>query len=325
MKQLNEQSVADRIASLEAEIAEKKIKFPPEIFEYVKDHFLALQRISREGRMPTEKDMEFMEHARAWLSLDEVDRKGWLHPQQIISEYNLAAERGLSLKQWADLCNLIKVAYSNVVHEKNTIPEAVDSVVSEFKGDGTIEIEDGFISTANPGIISLPDGLKIFGDVKINACKNLAKLPKDFFVMGSLDASNCPLISSIPESLVVGKSIILTGTSIKIVPDSLKAVKGILFLKNCTKLKKLPDNLKVEVDLSLYGCSELKELPKNLFVGEVLDIIDCTALERLPDDLKVDGYLYASKNLKPQVLADAERLKLKGQIADIKYIDDPNK
>ena len=54
----------------------------------------------------------------------------------------------------------------------------------------------------------------------------------------------------------------------------------------------LPEGLKVNGYLNLYGCKYLKSLPKDLEVGESLNLRFCTELTSLPKGLKVGGDLY---------------------------------
>ena len=53
-------------------------------------------------------------------------------------------------------------------------------------------------------------------------------------------------------------------------------VKGNLYLRGCTGLKSLPDNLQVGVSLSLNNCIGLTSLPDNLKVNGILYLQGCT-------------------------------------------------
>ena len=58
-----------------------------------------------------------------------------------------------------------------------------------------------------------------------------------------------------------------------------------------TDIESLPDGLKVENNLSLYGCKNIQSLPKGLEVGEDLDL-GHSNITSLPKGLKVGGNLY---------------------------------
>ena len=328
MKQLSEQSVAERIAGLEAEIADKKIEFPPEIFKYVEDNILALQRISRERRMPTEKDMEFMEHVRMWLSLDEVYQEKFSNMELMLSEpyYKEAVKRGISIGQWLDLqCILHSIILDSTLSksiENLPLPEKIDRIF-KFPGNGIIKSESTLQFILENHIDRFPDGLDIDGDFKIGHSLALTKLPKRLKVKGDLFASNCPLLSEIPNDISVGEDVILSSTSIRTLPDSLKVINGSLYLRSCENLEKLPDNLKVRRDFCLEGCIALKRLPKGLKAygrsRDIMEINYCTALEEFPDDARIITPLIRPDDIHPKILADIERLHKEKKIKEIRY------
>ena len=70
-------------------------------------------------------------------------------------------------------------------------------------------------------------------------------------------------------------------------------VKGDLDLYS-TKIKSLPEDLKVGGDLSLEG-TKIKSLPEGLVVGGSLNLHG-TKITSLPNDLKVKGTVYGSNN-----------------------------
>ena len=57
-----------------------------------------------------------------------------------------------------------------------------------------------------------------------------------------------------------------------------------------SKIESLPEGLKVDGNLSLYGSKNIQSLPEGLKVGGDLDL-DESAIESLPEGLKVDGDL----------------------------------
>ena len=75
-------------------------------------------------------------------------------------------------------------------------------------------------------------------------------------------------------------------------------IEGNLYLRSCTSLTHLPDNLKVEGDLDLYDCTSLTHLPDNFKVEGNLYLYGCASLTHIPDNLKVEGNLSFPEHLK---------------------------
>jgi hypothetical protein len=112
-------------------------------------------------------------------------------------------------------------------------------------------IVNGNLNLSNKNITSLPDGLKVGGNLSLTRCTSLTSLPDAFMVGGNLGLSKCTSLKSLPDGLKVGGNLYLTGCSnITYLPDGLK-VGGNLYLTGCTNLKSLPEGLKVEGDLYL--------------------------------------------------------------------------
>jgi hypothetical protein len=85
---------------------------------------------------------------------------------------------------------------------------------------------------------SLPNGLKVGGNLFLNNCDNLTSLPNGLEVGGSLFLMDVK-INSLPKRLVVGGSLDLTGSAITSLPRGLK-VGGLLKVDN-TELIKYPN------------------------------------------------------------------------------------
>ena len=131
----------------------------------------------------------------------------------------------------------------------------------------------GDLNLSDTNITSLPEGLKVKGNLLLIDCNNLTSLPKGLKVGGSLDLSGCKNLKYLPIGLKLG---------------------GFLHLSNCTSLISLPEGLKVK-DLILSNCKSLTYLPKGLKVDGSL-YIKKTALVELsyPDLLNMigsDGYI----------------------------------
>ena len=85
---------------------------------------------------------------------------------------------------------------------------------------------------------SLPNGLKVGGNLFLNNCDNLTSLPNGLEVGGGLFLMDVK-INSLPKRLVVGGSLDLTGSAITSLPRGLK-VGGLLKVDN-TELIKYPN------------------------------------------------------------------------------------
>ena len=90
---------------------------------------------------------------------------------------------------------------------------------------------------------------------------------------------------------------------------------GNLNLSYTTRLKSLPNGLKVGGHLILNGCKGLESLPDGLEVGGYLDLSGCISLASLPAGLKVgrDLYLYGCTSL-AELPQDQKNIKVGGQI-----------
>jgi hypothetical protein len=98
-----------------------------------------------------------------------------------------------------------------------------------------------------------------------------------------LDASNSPNLATVGHGIYC-RELILTGTAIATLPDDLQVVQR-LDVSGCSRLERLPDNLKVG-QLIARDCVALTALPAGLRVA-YLDLTGCTSLAALPADLVV--------------------------------------
>ena len=83
-------------------------------------------------------------------------------------------------------------------------------------------------------------------------------------------------------------------TRLKSLPNGLK-VGGHLILTDCTDLASLPDGLEVGGFLDLSGCKGLASLPSGLKVGRDLYLYGCIGIDKLPQDqknIKVGGQIW---------------------------------
>jgi hypothetical protein len=84
-------------------------------------------------------------------------------------------------------------------------------------------------------IRSLPEGLKVAGDLNLSYTPKLKSLPSDLDVKGDIYLEGS-IIESLPEGLKVGGDLDLTYTDIKSLPKGLE-VGGDLYLELTTMMK----------------------------------------------------------------------------------------
>jgi len=63
---------------------------------------------------------------------------------------------------------------------------------------------NGDLDLTYSNIESLPEGLKIDGDLILNYCENISSLPEGLLVRGNLILEECINLSSLPKGLKVG-------------------------------------------------------------------------------------------------------------------------
>src|SRR5215467_74646 len=98
-----------------------------------------------------------------------------------------------------------------------------------------------------------------------------------------LDASKASNLATLGRGIHC-RELILTGTAIATLPDDVQVVQR-LDVSACSRLERLPDNLKVG-QLIARDCVALGALPAGLCVS-YLDLTGCTALAALPADLVI--------------------------------------
>jgi len=123
-----------------------------------------------------------------------------------------------------------------------------------------------YLNLGDTKLKSLPEGLRVDGDLNLFNCKKLTALPNGLKVKGYLDIQGCTALTELPKGLTVGDSLNLEGcTGLTSLPNGLK-VGGSLNLQSCTALTKLPNGLTIDRYLNLGGCTGLTSLPKGLTV-----------------------------------------------------------
>lgn len=196
----------------------------------------------------------------------------------------------------------------------------IKSLPKNFKSNG-----DLILSVSN--IKELPENLVVNGDLVIHGC-SFKYLPKYLTIKGELIFTNSSLLE-LPENLTI-KKLNLKDTFVKTLPENLtveslylntiikelpKSLRVTKYLNAArspitslpsnfrleglnlygSKIKKLPDNLVIDGDLSVM-MTHIESLPNNLTVVGNLNI-QRTKIQRYPDDLKVLGSIYISSDM----------------------------
>lgn len=109
-------------------------------------------------------------------------------------------------------------------------------------------------------------------------------------VVGDLNVEGVSNLTDLPESLTVEGSLLLRGTSIRLLPPKLRVTRNVE-LEGCDSLRKLAEDLNVGGDLDLELCSSLTKLPRKLFVGGNLYLFG-TAVRHIPKSAIIGGSVY---------------------------------
>jgi len=145
----------------------------------------------------------------------------------------------------------------------------------------------GRLVLSNSNIHVLPKGLQAAGNLSLKN-QNITEFPEDLRRLGGLIIRDCPLLTALPEGLVLGKEGMDIGknTGIQTLPNGLR-IEGKLEL-DC-ELTELPDNLHVGGNLKDFGKS-LTKLGNGSYVGGDV-CLSSSKIERLPEDFKFEGDL----------------------------------
>ncbi|OIV47297.1 hypothetical protein BK025_05310 [Sodalis sp. TME1] len=134
-------------------------------------------------------------------------------------------------------------------------------------------------------VIDAPGGNPfINGDIDLSG-SDIAAIPPNLTIMGSLILRDCAKLSTLPTGLDIMDSLDLRNTPITALPSDIGVGRDMM-LEN-TKLMTLPAGLAVEGALDLEG-SLITSLPTNLYVDGYLNLRD-TLITELPEDWSVEG------------------------------------
>lgn len=170
--------------------------------------------------------------------------------------------------------------------------------------NGTTINGDVSIYEDSSNLTKLPDNLTINGNLVLSNCINLKSLPKGLTVSGYIEIvgnkgprilspvkiGNYFLYSKIeypedianfPKNSITNATVNAENCSFKTLPDNFTVGNGDFIIKDCSNLKSLPKNLKVNGILKIINCPNLTSIPNGLKTSE-LYIENCSKLKKLP-------------------------------------------
>ena len=132
---------------------------------------------------------------------------------------------------------------------------ALQQQIREYIKNGS----QGNLEFSESPITSLPDNLKVGGDLSLVECPNIINLPQNLTVGGLLDLTGSVKVNALPKGLSVGKNVFASSTSIDSISPDIQ-VKGSLYVDYTPIAKRYtPDQLKKMlpgVSLKIYAARE---------------------------------------------------------------------
>ena len=195
------------------------------------------------------------------------------------SQFMNAIDKDISDKLRYELILLLSTVENKIDERYKLIHEAIDThplLINDRMNKKPIEqriVSGNFDLSNNKKITSLPDSLKVRGNLDISRTK----------------------ITSLPDNLFVGGALFLRHTNIESLPAGLHV--GFLDLSD-TNVISLPDGLIVDGNLILI-VSKVTSLPNRLKVGTLY--LRDSKITSLPNDLKVRGSIYGFSGDKSKV------------------------
>lgn len=142
-----------------------------------------------------------------------------------------------------------------------------------------------------PWLTELPEGIDVLDELVIRGCPNLRSLPANLRVRQRFDLSGCASLETIPESLARVPVLILRDcTGLTRLPENLEV--NFLDLGNCLNLEALPENGVIRFGrLDLRNCARIRTLPD--WIGHIsqLNVSGCPNLFSLPEGLSVSSWI----------------------------------
>ena len=152
-------------------------------------------------------------------------------------------------------------------------------------------VEDSLILDGDTTLVALPAESNIEGDLSLQHCTSLHRLPEKLYVGLNLDISYSS-VERFPEFFSVEADIIGSHSNLRSIA-SLERTQMSLLLSHCEALEEMPDMLIVNGDLDLSYCTRLAQLPRKLIVRGNL-YLQHTQVITLPEFLLVGGDLCLS-------------------------------
>jgi len=165
---------------------------------------------------------------------------------------------------------------SKVVSKNDLRPEL------RIQGDFVAKPESG-ASTIDD--LELPRRVRVMGDATFVSCAEpVFDRLEAFSVEGLLWIQNCPQITSIPEYVQLGRSLVVSNTpitSIRVTPMNASRELDLVHLMDLEELTHIEDHVRVAT-MRIEHCTKLSRLsPQSVRVG--LSLSDCPNMHQVPD------------------------------------------
>lgn len=135
---------------------------------------------------------------------------------------------------------------------------------------------------------SLPEGLRIRGNLCIENLRNLDRFPSDIQVGGNISLFRCP-VKTLPNGLLaVGELRLRDMPSFVELPAGLR-VGGALCLQGLPGLTCLPPDTEVKGELLIKECESFATMPRFPHVAELIYLRGLPALRKLPEGFSCPG------------------------------------
>ena len=200
------------------------------------------------------------------------------------SQFMNASDEKISDELRYRLISLLETVQDEIDKRYKLIHKAIDThplLINDRMNKKPIEerIVSGHLNLEHTNITSLPDDLKVSGNLNLKGCHNL---------------------TSLPAGLQVGGNLNLTFSNVRSLPIDLR-LGGNLEI-NKTNITSLPAGLRIGGNLNLSG-TDITSLPIGLQVGGFLAFGD-SKITSLPADLEVGDSIYGFSGDKSQVPQD---------------------
>jgi len=205
---LDTHTLQDQLLDIQDEAKKNKVQLTPEVEQYIREHFEAVQQKLANGEQVYDEDLAFIKDVRLWVSIPDNVR-GKFPSIEVLKksgELEEAAKRHISPKQWLDLLHLAEAKNK----DKIWIEESF-----RFPGGGRIktnrDIDCGDLDIMNcPSLTFLPEGLEITGNLYIGPETPITALPSGLRITNGGMKIWSTSLTSLPADLEVNQSIDLS-------------------------------------------------------------------------------------------------------------------